>query len=151
MEFTIARKGDTKRNQRGVQSLVRKGNTQGGDDLLSNLVCVYGTLKRNHGNHRLLEDALYIGTGHTFRHYPLVIKNSGLPFLLERPGAGYKVSVEVYLVNNATLRMLDALEGHPNWYYRKKIDVVLGDDKEKAWVYFGPRDLNHDNIYHESY
>ena len=43
---------------------------------------------------------------------------------------------ELYKVSNHTLRMLDLLEGHPSWYERKKITVIGGKKRYKAWLYF---------------
>jgi hypothetical protein len=28
------------------------------------------------------------------------------------------------------------LEGHPNWYRRKEIDIVIGKKTKRAWIYF---------------
>lgn len=119
-------------------------------------VAVYGTLKSGHGNHsRFLTESYCLGEGRTCDDYPLVV--DGLPYLIERKGTGHKVKVEVYRVDDDTLSRLDGLEGHPEWYQRKKIRVSL--DKggtTTAWIYMIPdtRSLTHMNdtgVYVDSY
>jgi gamma-glutamylcyclotransferase (GGCT)/AIG2-like uncharacterized protein YtfP len=43
---------------------------------------------------------------------------------------------EVYEVDEDTLDALDALEGHPDWYCREKVETPW----KKAWVYLMPED-----------
>lgn len=98
-------------------------------------VAVYGTLKQGFGNSHLLKSSKFVEAGRTKDKYPLVV--DGLPYLFEEKGKGQKVRVEVYDVNNATLRDLDRLEGHPHFYERKEIDIELDDwSQTKALVYF---------------
>lgn len=115
-------------------------------------VAVYGTLKKGYGNNMLLEDSTFVGSGKTTEKFPLVIRTSGLPFLLYKKNEGYNVEVELYLVNKETLRRLDMLEGHPEWYRRREISVNINelDTPITAWVYFGPN--QYDNLtYHERF
>jgi gamma-glutamylaminecyclotransferase len=44
--------------------------------------------------------------------------------------------VEVYRVNDAQLRGLDRLEGHPTFYERRRTDVVVDGKLVDAWMYF---------------
>jgi gamma-glutamylcyclotransferase (GGCT)/AIG2-like uncharacterized protein YtfP len=98
-------------------------------------VAVYGTLKHRYGNHRLLEQATFVGDGTTKGCYPLEV--SGLPYLHDYEGLGHNVQVEVYDVDDATMRSLDSLEGNPTFYYRRRIDVAMDDwSTAQAWVYF---------------
>lgn len=98
-------------------------------------VGVYGTLKTGYGNHRLLQDADFVGTGKTKSRYPLEV--DGLPYLHDQEGTGENVTLEVYDVNPETLRKLDQLEGHPQFYKRKVIPVSMHDwSSTHAWVYF---------------
>lgn len=101
-------------------------------------VAVYGTLKRGFGNYeRLLaepEQATFIGSGHTTSRYPLEVR--GIPYLYEQAGRGHHVKVDIFLVNNETLRKLDVLEGHPRWYKRKMVWISSTRIKRKCWVYF---------------
>ena len=118
--------------------------------LESNIVAVYGTLKRGFGNHHYIDDSKYIGKGKTKSKYPLVVK--GLPYLIEEEGVGHNVDVEVYRVDDDTLRRLDALEGHPHWYERKQIEVKLTTDiVVKPWVYFNRRERSVGQELHKTY
>lgn len=116
------------------------------------VVAVYGTLKQGHGNHdRFLGSAHYLGSGVTEDRYPLVV--NGLPYLLDAKGRGLKVEVELYSVSDGLLGRLDGLEGHPGWYRRELIPIVLDGTGEtcNAWVYLMP-DMSMDTgIYQQSY
>lgn len=98
------------------------------------LVFVYGTLKRAYHNNYLLDGAQFLGTGMTVCRFPLVIR--GLPYLLPYPMYGHHVSGEVYRVSRKRLHLLDHLEGHPEWYRREKISVVIEGIAMEAWTYF---------------
>ena len=103
--------------------------------LQENLVAVYGTLKHGYSNYqRHLRSSTRIAIGKTANKYPLVI--NGLPYLIEEKGRGYNVEVDVFKVSNSTLKDLDALEGHPNFYERKLTDVVANGKRYTCWVYF---------------
>jgi gamma-glutamylaminecyclotransferase len=99
-------------------------------------VFVYGTLMSGLSNNGLLRRSAFISTATTEESYKLISR--GIPFLIEEEGKTY-VTGEIYEVTEHALKNLDALEGHPNWYERKIINVVdeLGD-RVKAWVYFMP-------------
>ena len=58
-----------------------------------------------------------------------------MPFL-SRSRAVSQVTGEVYSVDDATLRRLDELEGHPDAYKREQAEVVLqGGTELTAWIY----------------
>jgi gamma-glutamylcyclotransferase (GGCT)/AIG2-like uncharacterized protein YtfP len=64
---------------------------------------------------------------------------SGIPFVVK----GEQVSTikgELYRVSSETLRLIDRLEGHPNWYRRELVPVYVwegGRKREvKAYLYF---------------
>lgn len=99
-----------------------------------NLVAVYGTLKKGYGNNYLLRGSSYIGKGETKRRYPMVA--SGIPYVLDNEGEGHNIDVELYAVSNTTLNKLDSLEGHPNWYRRRQIDIRINGKIWSAWLYF---------------
>lgn len=125
--------------------------------LQDNLVAVYGTLKKGYSNyHRFLGGAKYIGSGETKDKYPLLV--SGLPYLIEKKGLGHHVNVDVFKVTDSELANLDALEGHPRWYVRKQIPVLVGTNcltKQKiqytCWVYFNPKNVQPTDILHKSF
>lgn len=102
------------------------------------LVFVYGTLKRGFGNHRVMADAggEFVCEGRTVTPFPLVVQ--GLPYLIFRPGNGQRVEGEVYrIADDEGWYRLDSLEGHPNFYRRKLIEVEGEDgDIYEAWAYF---------------
>jgi gamma-glutamylcyclotransferase (GGCT)/AIG2-like uncharacterized protein YtfP len=120
--------------------------------LQDNLVAVYGTLKKGHGNYfRYLTDSKYVTSGKTTDKYPLLI--SGLPYLIEEKGVGHNVKVDVFKVSDTVLNKLDALEGHPTWYRRKEIPIKTKKGKTlMCWVYFNAKvNRSHSDTMHESY
>jgi gamma-glutamylcyclotransferase (GGCT)/AIG2-like uncharacterized protein YtfP len=88
-------------------------------------VFVYGTLKRGHGNHRLMtgtflgEDRIS-GKLYDLGAYPAVGRADGV------------VHGEVYLVDGDTMARLDRLEGIPHLYQRVRVWTWTGIH---AWVY----------------
>jgi gamma-glutamylaminecyclotransferase len=97
-------------------------------------VFVYGTLMSGFGNNILLNGSKFIGNGVTKNKYTM--RSRGIPFVNEYNKTS-NIKGEVYEVSHRTLRSLDALEGHPDWYYRKEIDIELEDgDDVKADIYF---------------
>lgn len=109
------------------------------------LVFVYGTLKRGFGNHRVMQMAggQFVCEGKTADRLPLI--QHGLPFLLDQPGHGHHVEGEIFRVPDRDgWKRLDRLEGHPDFYCRKLINI-MGEDGEtyEAWTYFLAR-VSHD-------
>lgn len=118
--------------------------------LEDNLVAVYGTLKKGNGNyHRYLSDSTFVGHGKTAHKYPLIV--DGLPYMIDEKGTGHNVKVDVFKVSDMVLRDLDMLEGHPNWYERKKTDIMVGGKKMTCWLYFSKRVFIGSLEMHESY
>jgi len=105
-------------------------------------VAVYGTLKQGHGNHRLLTDSKFLGKASVKgRMYHL----GGFPGVrLDEPGT---VQVELYEVDNDTLRRLDRLEGYRegaadnNFYTR---EIVETDTEEHVSIYQISKDYTSD-------
>ena len=114
-------------------------------------IAVYGTLKHSFSNwNRYLRNADYVDIGVTKEKYPLIIH--GLPYLVDKVNVGHKVDVDVFNVNDAELKAIDQLEGHPTWYKRRQIDVeTMSHGTIKCWVYFNPQTLTGTEKYHESY
>jgi gamma-glutamylaminecyclotransferase len=102
-------------------------------------VFVYGTLKRNRGNNRCFyrvdNKSQFISEAKTKEKYALY--SAGIPFVTDEEQV-CEIHGEVFEVTTETLTgPLDGLEGHPNWYNRKKIPVVLNTGEEtEAWLYF---------------
>lgn len=98
------------------------------------LIFVYGTLKRGLINNYIIKNQKYIGVGTTspdwqmynLGNYPGVISGNE------------RIAGELWLVDDATFKHCDWLEGHPDFYERFLIPVVSDseDDKEvEAWMY----------------
>ena len=111
----------------------KKGNKVS-DNKSKRYVFVYGTLKEGHGNHSFLRNSIFIGEGATKNKY--IMFKLGIPYVSEKYEHSH-IQGEVYKVTPKIMRHIDLLEGHPNWYYRKPVDIVLEDGKEKlAYIYF---------------
>lgn len=87
------------------------------------LVFTYGTLKRGFSNHVLMQDlirsgdASFKGVYQTLEKYPLVCGPYRVPFLLNKPGSGQRVTGELYSVSPRGLSRLDELEGISRGHY----------------------------------
>ena len=114
-----------------------------------NLVATYGTLKKGEGNHHYVKSAKYVGRGVTSAKYPLVI--NGLPYLYKEEGVGHNVEVDVFKVSNSRLARMDALEGHPRWYKREKVDILVNGKTLSCWVYFMTEARPKQSILHEKF
>ncbi|XVF56603.1 hypothetical protein PTKIN_Ptkin06aG0134100 [Pterospermum kingtungense] len=89
-----------------------------------NLIFTYGTLKRGFSNHVLQDlmrtgDAVFKGTYTTVEKYPLVCGPYRVPFLLNMPGSGHRVSGELYAVSARGLARVDELEGTSRGHYKR--------------------------------
>lgn len=115
-----------------------------------NYIAVYGTLKKGNGNYeRFLSDSHFVGSGKTKAKYPLII--SGLPYLIDKKGVGHNVEVDVFKVSNEVLYDLDRLEGHPNWYKRRRVSINVNGRTIQCWVYFNGTDVPINSKLHKSY
>jgi len=75
-----------------------------------------------------MQDAQFVSEGISLEKFPLVIGSQyHVPYLLHLPGTGYRVQGEVYRVDDALLAELDKFEGHPAYYTRKEMQVVMPD------------------------
>lgn len=83
------------------------------------LVFVYGTLKRGCSNHHFLAEQRFVGEARTvpgFRLYNLGGYPGMVPHATDRDG----VTGEIWEVDEACLRRLDALEGLAEGLYRRE-------------------------------
>jgi gamma-glutamylaminecyclotransferase len=118
--------------------------------LRDNLICVYGTLKKDYSNyHRHLKGSKYIGNGNTLDKYPLLIE--GLPYMVNKKGTGHNVEVDVFKVSNTTLKNIDNLEGHPDWYKRIQIPILINGKTLNCWIYFNDRTITKSSTLHKTY
>lgn len=97
------------------------------------LVFVYGTLMRGHGNYSYLKDSRFLGKGaaqglalyHVTPFFPGVVKEKSSTVL-----------GELYEVDNETLKSLDHLESNGYLYQREKFSVLIMEKGYvDAWVY----------------
>lgn len=110
----------------------------------SDLVFVYGSLKRGYYNHRLLARAEFVGAAQTETRYRLLDLGPH-PALIEYPTAPLAVVGEVYRIDAATLADLDRLEVEGTEYRRIVVPVAMldgpGCDRRLAvrevWTYLG--------------
>lgn len=102
-------------------------------------VFVYGSLKRGLDNHHLLNTAVFAGNASTAA--PFRMMDGPYPVLRESDGNGWRVSGELYEVDDCTLKALDDLEGVDEGLYdRVEIDVVTASSPARtlrAFVYVG--------------
>ena len=105
---------------------------------MTELVFVYGTLRRGCSNARFLANTEFVGYGSTVDSYSLYAdRDSGLPCVVERPLTA--IVGELYRVSSALLLgPLDALEEHPEVYRRKLVPVVVNGFEYAAWMYIWP-------------
>ncbi len=94
-------------------------------------VFCYGTLKTGNHNHYLVADGTYMGKFITGNQFSLDI--AGLPYMTPNEGDG--VVGEVFKIDQYTLKQLDTLEGHPEWYTRERISVKSLDTGNHIEVY----------------
>jgi len=99
------------------------------------LVFVYGTLKRNFGNHYIMKEA-----GGKFKRNAMTLDNlyimggGGIPYVNKSNKDAGKIKGELYKVKN--FAPLDELEGHPTFYKRELVEVVKENGEIiKAWMY----------------
>ncbi|MFC1745111.1 gamma-glutamylcyclotransferase family protein [Candidatus Riflebacteria bacterium] len=100
-----------------------------------NLIFVYGTLRRGLSNHaQFLSDSEYIGTAKTVEKYAMYA--DGIPYVVTAEPHSI-ITGEVYRVNEQTLAEIDRLEGHPDYYFRVKVEIILMNrERIMAWLYF---------------
>ncbi len=98
-------------------------------------VFVYGTLRVGQGNfNRYMAGAVFYGKGKTAFGAELY-GEFGIPYAKKTKSATPVVG-ELYGVNDAELRLLDRLEGHPRVYRREMVPVLVGGNVYMAWMYF---------------
>ncbi|KAJ9678404.1 hypothetical protein PVL29_020551 [Vitis rotundifolia] len=107
------------------------------------LIFTYGTLKRGFSNHVLIQDliatsdAAFITVCRTTAQFPLVCGPYRVPFLLNFPGAGHRVSGELYAVSALGLGRMDELEGTGRGHYERlpmEIEAAARDGARMMWA-----------------
>ena len=93
-------------------------------------VAVYGTLKRGHGNHRVMGDSKFLGTHVTDPAYTMY-STGGFPIVCTHGDTA--IHVEVFEVEKGNLQRIYSLEGYTgirnhkdNWYNTVEIQTPYG-------------------------
>lgn len=108
----------------------------------THLVFVYGTLKRHGSNHHFLAGQTLVGEARTvpgFRLYDLGGYPGMVPHAADRDG----VTGEIWKIDTACLRRLDALEGLAEELYRRETVPLLSPHAElqvEAYLFARPLD-----------
>jgi gamma-glutamylcyclotransferase (GGCT)/AIG2-like uncharacterized protein YtfP len=115
---------------------------------MNTYVFVYGSLKKKHHNYKLLQNSEFINNATTSELYNM-INLGGFPAIIP-DNNGYKISGELYLVNDKTLYNLDILEGEGSFYKRIKQKVITSDEIIfESYLYileYKPSHYNYSNI-----
>jgi gamma-glutamylcyclotransferase (GGCT)/AIG2-like uncharacterized protein YtfP len=103
-------------------------------------VFVYGSLRKDMGNHVYLQASTYSGVWITLQAYYMVgLKSGAFPCVSTEPIFKHtvptKITGELYYVSYDTLQSLDKLEGVPNLYQRVSITIENGLETREAYVY----------------
>lgn len=99
---------------------------------ICNRVFVYGSLRRQHGNFRILERSNATHVGDYTLQLPYQMYSMGaFPALVEVFNTLNHITGEVYEVTPEGMQSLDWLEGYPNFYDRTLVQTPSGG----AWVY----------------
>lgn len=100
-------------------------------------IMVYGTLKKAYGNHRIIKGSTFLGNAVTKGKY--VLYDCGFPMAVIPKGETeypvLPIMGEVYEVDEEAANRCDRLEGHPNWYCRKQINVDMNGEEVSVWMY----------------
>lgn len=98
-------------------------------------VFVYGSLKQGFHNHIWMEEigAKYIGKCSTEKIFDMISMYDSYPGLIN---GEYGINGELYEIDSMDIYHLDTLEGYPNYYDRKVINVKMDNGVEyKAICY----------------
>jgi gamma-glutamylcyclotransferase (GGCT)/AIG2-like uncharacterized protein YtfP len=104
-------------------------------------VFVYGTLKRGHSNHALLQNSAFMGEAATLNPY-WMITTGVFPIVLDAAPEGFElpplaIAGEIYHCDDSTLQELDRLEQEGRAYDRKATDVREAGRTVQAHIYVG--------------
>lgn len=96
----------------------------------------YGTLMKGERNEHLLREARFVGKAMTKPKYKLFRIDGNFTFPAIIDEGSVAVVGEVYEVPMAALPGMDRMEGHPNFYCRKPIelDVSMVEDTDRFSV-----------------
>ena len=121
-------------------SAKRKDKTENPPAAKGIRVFVYGTLKRLHYNHELIEsknvtDSVFLGRCYIEGAFRMRDLNwyPGVQYVAD-PKVKNRIYGEVYRISEDTLKALDIMEGNGNFFTRGQVDTPW----KKAWCYMIP-------------
>ncbi|MCD4807421.1 MAG: gamma-glutamylcyclotransferase [Methanococcoides sp.] len=101
-----------------------------------NFLFVYGTLKKGHKNHHLLDGASFVSENCTEDKFQMLDMGDFPSVVKENPVSS--IVGELFSVDDSTLSAIDRFEG--KWFCREK---VLLKDSCVAWMYFLSDDVSY--------
>ncbi len=100
---------------------------------MKTLVFVYGTLKSGGYNNYIFGNSKSLGYGVTIEDC-FTMYDGGFPYVI--PEGKFHVSGELFEVTEeSVLNRLDRLEGVPDHFTRRDVDVRVGDEVYSAYMY----------------
>ena len=91
---------------------------------------VYGTFKKGFSRNEILDHSEFLGTFITFPQYDLK-QASNLPYITN---GNYCIEGEIYDIHKKDIQYIDYIEGHPDLYTRKLINIPT---LKQVYAYFG--------------
>ena len=125
-------------HDKGTISIVKRGYFKK-EKPYSELLFVYGSLKKGFDNHHLLSQyAKRLGKARTVKKFGMFEDSFGnYPYLIPAPHT--KIYGELYQITRKELMdKLDIFEGSPEYYERRKIEVKSHHGVQRAFVYIQP-------------
>jgi len=122
-------------HDKGIISIVKRGYFKK-EEPYSELLFVYGSLKKGFDNHQLLSKyAKRLGKARTVKKFGMFEDSFGnYPYLIAVPYA--KIKGELYeITRKEHMDKIDAFEGAPEYYERKRIEVKSHHGVQRAFVY----------------
>ena len=93
---------------------------------------VYGTLKRGHRLHGILEGQKYLGEFITAPEFDILDYGDGIFPIVVQKKNGFKIKGEVYEVDSVTFQLTDSIEIGAGY---KPITIFLMPDNTQAIIY----------------
>lgn len=125
-------------HDKGTISIVKRGYFKK-EEPFSELLFVYGSLKKGFDNHNLLSKyTKRLGRALTIKKFGMFEDGFGnYPYLVPMPHA--RIHGELYEITRRELmNKIDEFEGVPEYYERKKIEVKSHHGVQRAFVYIQP-------------
>src|SRR5262245_5049163 len=105
---------------------------------MEDLVFVFGTLKEGFPNFATNRGVRVAGAFRTRAAYPLyLVGERHVPWLVNSPGTGVRISGQIFRVDSAALAAMDALErvSEADGYRREVLEVEGGDSPRPLLAY----------------